>query len=102
MGTYPEGFPRLAAQQTLAHNGSIHRRFEIEGELLITHCEYRVTFASERLFQWYTTHPEAGRRLSAGQRNEPGKPCNVEEHDILIEDLEKAWLRYRPSPVPAQ
>ena len=90
---YAKGFPRFAAQQARLHNGSIHRRFDPEGELLIGHWDYRTGFASERLRQWYLEHPEAARRLSGIHKMGPDTGCDMKEHDALMEDLEHAWLR---------
>ncbi len=94
---YPRGFPRLAVQQTQGHNGSIHRRFEPEGELLISYWEYRVAFAAKRLSEWHSKHPEACKRLSAGQKKVPVEACEMDEQDILVEEMEHAWFRCRTS-----
>ncbi|KAB5575518.1 hypothetical protein GE09DRAFT_1215289 [Coniochaeta sp. 2T2.1] len=90
----PPGFPKLSAQQTQANNGGICRRYEMPGELLISYRGYQVSFAERRVYEWYMKHPAAGRRLTAGQKKEPGNKCDVEEIDILIEALEEAYLKH--------
>lgn len=101
MARYPKGLLRLAAQQTEFHNGSIHRRFEQEGELLIHYWEYQVIFAASRVGEWHAKHPEAGRRAPTPVRQRSAEVCDGDEHHILLEELEYAWFRHRPSSLPA-
>lgn len=91
----PKGFPRFVTQQTRVHNGSIQRRFERPGELLLCYTHYEVIFAEQRIYEYFLEHPDVCKRLTAGQRREPGKRCELEEIDALYEALERAYLRHR-------
>jgi hypothetical protein len=93
---YPAGYPRLAEQQTRVHNGGIHRRFEIVNERLTADWECRTTLLEERLYELDMKSPETGKRLSAGQKG-MGETCEVEEYDLVREQLEQAYFRYRSS-----
>lgn len=93
----PKGIPRFVTQQTRVHNGSIQRRFERPGELLLFYTNYEVIFAEQRIYEYFSKHPDVCKRLSAGQRREPGKRCDMEEIDVLYEALEKAYHRHRLS-----
>jgi hypothetical protein len=97
--SYPEGFPRLAAQQVYVHGGGIHRRFAFADEFLTTDGEHRTAVLEQQLLHFCHKHPDEAKRLSAGQRNEKGKASEVEkEYDLLIEQLREAYMTTSPSP----
>jgi hypothetical protein len=50
----------------------------------------------ERLYELDMKSPETGKRLSAGQKG-MGETCEVEEYDLVREQLEQAYFRYRSS-----
>ena len=68
------------------------------GELLISYRGYQVSLAERRVLEWYTKHPEACKRLTAGQKREPGNECDIEEIDILMDALEEVYLKYGSFP----
>lgn len=76
-------------------NGGIHRRFEPEGQEIIGYLEQKLAFQAEGLYQWKLHHPDITKRLSAGQKQQLGKTCELEEYDKMIDELSQTWYKYR-------
>lgn len=97
--SYPEGFPRLAAQQVYVHGGGMHRGFAFAGEYVTLYWVHRTAVLEQQLLHFCHKHPDVAKRLSAGQRNENGKASEVEEeYDLIIEQLTEAYNKTSPLP----